>query len=909
MKIRTKLTPEDKSLIRQCRREARADGARFLQERRAISSRSEKKAFRTAWREHKKTSFPNRKTMNATEYIARCEGRKVFYRRIHRRRRLTAWALVAALLCSAVFFCGSGFVMFSRAARSQHISTTGADAEIARANAYSVSSQICEEGIVLLKNDGLLPLADLKLNVFGDDAYHFVCTAGKGAPELPFFRALEKGGITVNPTLHSLYLSALHPGGNLFEKAASFLRSALRRDSSSAGCFVPDEAALKAAAEWSSQAVLVLGASAATGEDVPLSLLSPAAPGSRSEALIRAVCTEFDHVIVVINSANVMALSWCEEFDAVDAVLVFPDPGSIGCTALASVLTGAVNPSGRTADTWPVSLSSSPAAAVYGTHSYANLSSSTLLEYSQGIYNGYAYYETRFGASEEEYSSAVVYPFGHGLSYTEFEESVTAFSSDEENVSVTVSVKNTGSLPGKDVVELYFMPPYYMSSGIEKSAIRLAAFGKTALLAPDESEELVLSFPVRDMASWSSPHKAYVLEHGDYRLALGKNVHAALLSDSYEVYSVPSDLFFSSDALTGAPFSAGLSAAQGSVTSLSRNDWDGTFPSLQDKYIASAEVKQASVAFESLIFPDGSAPAERAPSSDFSVAALRGLPYDAPEWQAFLDALSAEEMIRLVSNGAWHTEAVSSVGLDAAVFTGDERGLSPALTGASTVIYPAPAMLGATWNTALAASFGSAIAAEAESYGISGWYGPRANLHVVPQSGVNSLTYSEDATLTGAVASSVIRAARQGGLVTVVSGFVCDDSAAASGFSRCTWLSEQALREVFLRPFEMAVKLGDADAVMAAPVRLGVEWCFACDALLNGVLRSEWGFTGLVSTPPLTAARPDVRLALSCGSSLLFDSGLRQSEKVLRKAVGSSSAALPYLREAAHAVAYTLVNR
>ena len=306
---------------------------------------------------------------------------------------------------------------------------------------------------------------------------------------------------------------------------------------------------LRQAKEYSSQALIVISAEAAAGKDCSPSQLQPMNGSSARTQLIDDVCKEFEHVILVIRSANPMELGFITGYDSIDAVIWAGDVNT-SWSALASVLVGEINPSGRTVDTWASSLEAEPAYNASSSSYYANISDLHLLQYSEGIYAGYRYYETRFGNDQSAYAENVLYPFGYGLSYTAFIEDLISLTEEDGILTAEISVRNTGDVAGKDVAELYFMPPYTDERSVEKSAISLAGFAKTALLNPDEEETVLISFPVRDMASWSTAKESYILDAGEYRIAVGSDVHQALLSDSFETYTAEEPVTYSTDSST-----------------------------------------------------------------------------------------------------------------------------------------------------------------------------------------------------------------------------------------------------------------------------------------------------------------------------------------------------------------------
>ena len=900
--------------IRTYKKQAKAEGAAYLRERRACTTAEERKAFRKKWKTRRKDWSAGLKTLDPEEQRAQKKGRKAFRRRIHRTRRWVTRGIVLVLLAALVW----AILPMGRTAlgvrKSQKFTDTGTDAEIARANGYLVSQEICDEGYVLLKNDGdLLPLQDAKLNVFGDDAYRFVYGSSADASQsgaLTLFEAFDKYGIEYNPTLDAFYRSkdssASSGTGGIREIVRSYFTGAETADDWRA----LGDGTLEQAKEYSSLALIVLSAQEAEGADVELSVLQPMKEGTNKAALIDAVCSEFEHVILVINSGNVMELGFINDYDAIDAVLWTGAPGAQGCGELARVLLGEVDPSGRTVDTWPVSIESDPSYACYGSAYYANLSSVHTLNYGEGIYVGYRYYETRFGEDAEAYAENVVFPFGYGLSYTRFTEKITSFSCDGETVTAEITVKNIGKTAGKDVVELYFLPPWQEGSP-EKSAIELAAFAKTELLQPRESVTVTLAFSVRDMSSWSTADGCYLLEKGDYAVAVGKNVHAALTSASKETVSIEEDVFYREDETTGTALANRFDFASEGLTTLSRADWEGTWPSLESRPVASSEFKQEKADYEKAASPYSDRTAEPALGAENGILLkdLKGLAYDDAQWDAFLDQFTAEELISLAANGGWHTEALERLGIPASRLLDGTSGLRSSFSSLNAVSYPSACVVSSTWNTGLAAKLGDAVAKEAEAYGVNGWYAPDANLRRTAVGGQNSGAYSEDPLLSGKMSAATVQSAQEGGLAVFVKRLVCSDTELNTRSDLSIQVSEQALRELYLRPFEISVKEGGAAGVMSSSTRLGVQWCGGSSALLKDVLREEWGFEGTVTTDICLGSWMNAELAVKNGNALMLEPGLMQSESVLRKAYQKDPAGMAWsLRESAHDICYLLVN-
>ena len=901
------ISKPNKTAVKAYQKQARAEGAQYLKEKKACSDAAEAKAFRTKWKLRRKEYKASLRTADAAERKARRKGFRAFKRRIHRGRRVRNTVIALLLIACLVFFGWPSAQMLWRIRKSAKYTTNGSEVDIARASAYALSAELCEEGFVLLKNDnGLLPLAEKKINVFGDDAYRPLPGTDSGET-VSLLEALADHEIETNRDLTGMYQKLLAEPENLIGKLKSRLTALLSREEQE-DWHMPDASVIRNAKGFSSQAMLVLSALPKDSRTPSPTGIPVMEDGSLQRKLLDSVCEEFDHVILAIASGGAVEAGFLSEYDSIDAVLWIGAPGPRGFSVLAGILAGEINPSGRTTDTWPSSFSSNPAVAGSELSYYANINGQYALHFGEGIYTGYRYYETRFGNDETWYAENVVFPFGHGLSYTEFTEELTSFSAAEETVTAEVTVTNTGETAGKDVVQLYFMAPYDPSRGIEKPAIELAGFAKTSMLEPGETETLTVSCPVRDLSSWSTSDGCYLLEAGEYRFSLGKNVHDALLSSDGETFTVEKDVFYRTDDMTGIELQNHFAFALDEDPVLSRSDWEAGSIAESGRRIASDALKEALKAYQKGEKADGKEPAY-AKDGSASLAELKGLPYDDEKWNVFLDAFKLNDMIRLVANGAWHTEAISRLGIPDTKLTGEATGIRPIFSSFSTVSYPSEAVIGATWNTALAEKYGETIGAEAAAYGISGLYAPSAAIRRSGISGQSGDLFSEDPLLTGKMAASAVSAMQKKHLISFAKNFPFSDAESGLGKNVFTWIDEQTLRELYLRPFELTVKEGGSKGIMVSSACIGVEWCGGSSALLRSILREEWGFDGIVTTEPNYSPLKGVTLAVKNGTDLMFDPGIHASEKALIWAYTKDPSGIAWaLRESTHRICYTLVN-
>ncbi|MCR5783520.1 MAG: glycoside hydrolase family 3 C-terminal domain-containing protein, partial [Clostridia bacterium] len=734
-------------------------------------------------------------------------------------KKSLAVIMICILIISSLSLCVS--------ARSGSI-----DDDIA-AETRALAVEVESEGVVLLKNDDqALPLSGKKVNVFGSGSVQpFYGGAGSGAvttvDPVDFYEALDTAGIAFNPELKTLYerhVRSFIPKtdnivlNNLFQLA--FARSSL------------DEMPVKYltnkimtnAKEYSDTALIVISRTSAEGRDLSADTLRLSEEEKR---LVETVTGSFPEVIIVFNTGNLMEMGWLEDYESVKAAMLIWIPGEFGLEGAAKVLSGEVSPSGRLADTAAYSTDDHPSTAYFGSHSYDN--GSHYVEYSEGIYVGYRYFETF--APEK-----VQFPFGYGLSYTGFEKSSAKFTRSGDEIKVSLTVRNVGSRPGKEVVELYFSAPY-TPGGIEKSAVELGAFAKTGLLEPGQSERVDLCVSLRDMASYDMERQAYVLDAGSYRLFCGDDIRSPYAEKTFTF----SEKVWENDDVTGVKIRNLFSSADNGLSVLSRAD--GIAPAPRE-LIADDAVLNTDVLPE--VTTDGEAPKTGVKYEQ--TITLRDVAEDETKWDAFLDLLTLDEMIDLVVHSGYETQGVERLGIPA---TEDNDGPS-SVKGRHGLVYvdsgtayPCETAIACTWNESLAERIGEGAGKEAADMGEDIWYAPGINLHRNPMGGRNFEYFSEDPLLSGVMGAAVVKGANRYELVTTVKHFALNDQEShRSGLF--TWADEQTIRELYLRAFEPAIKEAGSVGVMSAYNRIGSEWCGASRALLNDLLRNEWGFDGYV---------------------------------------------------------------
>ena len=706
-------------------------------------------------------------------------------------------------------------------------------------DAAVIAKQIEAEGIVLLKNeDGALPLSENRVNVFGMGSVNFALGAGGSGSVssdnlVDFYAGLESAGIEYNSALYDAYIawgeshSIAETGQGLVDMLIGTVSGMLAEEmpySSISADVIAD------AQGFSDTALLVITRSAGElfdvkPEDIVLSDVEM--------DLVKNLDKDFDNVIIIFNTCNILQMDWLDNYENVNAALLVWTPGEVGAESIGEVLTGEVNPSGKLTDTIAYDINDYPTTKNFGNFAYTDSALSFFVNYQEGIYVGYRYFET-FAPLK------VMYPFGYGLSYTDFAWELTDYKADGENISVSVKVTNTGSRAGKDVVEVYFSAPFY-KGGLEKSAIELAGYKKTKLIEPGGSDTVTVSFKVADMASYDyKGEQAWVLDEGTYQIKVGHTVRD--FEGVYE-YSVPSRIVYRNDDYTGKPIKNHFDDVAGNLDYLSRSR-NNPLTAPKD-YSAPDSVKNADtrpdpttegkVQNTGVVYEDGA-------------IMLADVAADETLWDKFLDQFTVSEMIDMIAESGYKTAGLDRLGVPETVDNDGPamvKGSGGLLFKDSGLAYPTPNCLASTWNDELAEQFGTMIAKEANAIGTNIWYAPACNLHRNPMGGRNCEYYSEDPYLSGRMATSVIKGAQSQGIIVTVKHFVCNDQETNRLIRGVfTWTNEQAMRELYLEPFEMAVKEGQAKGVMTAYNRIGATWCSGSKPLVTDLLRNEWGFDG-----------------------------------------------------------------
>ncbi len=783
---------------------------------------------------------------------------------------------------------------------------SGSITEESMAEAYEVNTELVSEGVTLLENNGALPLSSgSNVNVFG-----WASTApvyggvGSGALNDQYavtdlITGLKNAGLNVNQDLVDFYeaYQAERPSVGMWAQDWTLPEPNVSAYS---------DDLMAAAKEFSDTALVVISRPGGENADMPTDMAAvvdgswmerDATTGNsyfngvyddslnegndwdegdhylelsnREEEMLQLVCDNFDKVIVLINTNNAMELGFLEEY-GVDAAVYAPCPGQNGFDAVGLVIAGQVNPSGKTVDTFVYDLFNTPIVNNFGQFMYDNMDEfavvstsfatgeqSTALpsfvNYVEGIYVGYKFYETAAAEGLIDYDSTVVYPFGYGLSYTTFSQEMGAITESNGVISFDVTVTNTGDVAGKNVVEVYFNPPY-TNGGIEKATANLIAFDKTDILEPGASETVTISFNVEDMASYDTYGEGcYVLEAGDYVISINSDSHTVLDS---EVYNVASTVVYSDGRSTDKTAPTNLfQDVEGDVTYLSRADGFANYAeataapasmSMSDEHKAMF-LNNSNYDPNDYNNPDDVMPATGV-SSNITMESMRGVAYDDGQWDTFLDQLTVSEMSELIAMGGYQTAPISSIEKVQTYDCDGPASINNNFTQQGSIGFAGTVLMASTWNTETVYKFGSSIGRMADELNVSGWYAPAMNIHRSAFSGRNFEYYSEDGLLSGKLAAQAIQGAEQYGVYAYIKHYALNDQETNRNTMLCTWSNEQAIREIYLKPFELAVKEGGADAVMSSFNYIGTEWAGACNELCNVVLRDEWGFVGMVLT-------------------------------------------------------------
>ena len=752
--------------------------------------------------------------------------------------------------------------------------------------AAEVAEEIMEDGIVLLKNESLLPLNETKkLNIFGWESINPAYGgAGSGGINdlyeiVSLNQGLENAGFSINQELVDFYNNYGADNPEMSIQKQSWTLPEPPVDTYS------DEL-IKSAKEYSDVAVVVLSRKAGEGHnDIPMDVRKAAYDNNSDEYddfpegehylqlsqterdMVDMVCSNFDNVIVVYNGANQFELGFADEYPQIKSVVWCPGTGNVGFNALGKVFSGEVNPSGKTPDTFIYDMTTAPWWNNAEKTEYTNLAdlavegmnagtaqvyAPAFTNYVEGIYVGYKYYETAAQEGAIDYDKTVQYPFGYGLSYTEFEQKMGELKEKDGQISVDVEVTNTGDVAGKDVVEVYYEPPY-TNGGIEKSSANLIEFAKTDLLQPGESQTVTVTFSIEDMASYDENHaKAYVLEKGDYAISINSDSHTVL---DQKTYTADKDVVYKGENKRASDDTAATNVfedAKGDVTYLSRADHFANYEEATAAP-ASAELGEPYVSeyhlnsnFDKTTYlNDEDVMPTTGADNGLTLADMRDADYDDPRWEKLLDQLTVDEMANMIAMAGYQTAAMDSVGKVATLDFDGPAAINNNFTGVGSIGFPIEVVVASTWNKELAQAWGECMGKISQEMGAEGWYAPGMNTHRTAFGARNYEYFSEDGVLAGNMGAKAVEGARKYGVYSYIKHFALYEGNAKMV---SVWSNEQAIREIYLKPFEISVKQGGANAVMVSWSFLGDKWTGESSNLMNTVLRDEWGFRGMALT-------------------------------------------------------------
>lgn len=881
---------------------------------------------------------------------------------------------------------GSGTYTFTNSAESENWNTKYYTADFAGMDEVDAAAQALVEeigngGMVLAKNEnGALPLGKgAEVTLLGRAAADPVY-GGSGSGSVDTNSAvnvrtgLENAGFSINSAMYD----------SLVAFAAENKRGHIEMDAPMKSTFTIGEmdvagyeAQQSSFAQYGDAAIVVIGRPGGEGGDLAQDMLNIPNPenidpraqegehqlalNQDEKAMIALAKSNFDTVVVVVNASTTLEMGDLQRDPEIDGIILAGSPGATGFNALGSILAGDVNPSGRTVDTWVADFTSDPTWNNFGENYYTNIAPSfpvsvtesatsnatvttdaPFVNYSEGIYFGYRYYETAAAEGFIDYDSAVVYPFGYGLSFTDFAWGVDQVNAGaiDGTIDVTVNVTNTGDVAGRDVVELYYSAPY-TKGGIEKSHVVLGGFAKTGTIEPGASEAVTISIAVEDMASYDyQTNKAYVLEAGDYQITVQTDSHTIAAGTEPFVYTVDSDVVFSGanarssdhaevsnqfDDVSDAFTSTGEA---GKLPVFSRSDFAGTFPVAPsgDMLVGSQaaiegfsawDYAAAAEAFEGDMPTTGS-------RSELALIDMRGLAKDDPQWEALLDSLSLNDMTAMLLNGAYQTAAIGSIAKPQTTEPDGPAGFSSFINSEiNGVAYPSEVLIAQTWDIELGESMGAMLGNEALMKDINGWYAPAVNLHRSPFGGRNFEYYSEDPVLSGQMLTAVANGAATKGVYTMIKHFAMNEqeiNRVNNGIA--TWATEQTIREVYLKPFEIGVKnismdvtyLADdqgtvktttigAAGIMSSFNRIGATWAGGSVALMDTVLRDEWGFEGFAISDfnLYNYMNPNQGIHAGTDLTLTFQPSKSFGDTTSAKAVTD-------IRHATHNILFTVAN-
>lgn len=811
------------------------------------------------------------------------------------------------------------------------------------------ATQVQAEGSVLLQNKNFPIPKTGKITLLGSDSADstfFICGNGSGsidtAKKPSMQQVFEEAGYEVNPIMLDFYENE---GKSTYSAGVEYVGEAPQS--------LYTKTQLDSYKNYSDVGVVFIGRTGQEGnevctytyEDPNKSMLEL----SQNELdLIDSAIENFDKVVILLNTMNPMELEPLTERNV--SVIWIGAGGQQGLRALPGIMNGTYNPSGRLVDTFVNDVFGAPSMQNIGSFEFTNLSDAHekyYYNYAENIYIGYKYYETRYAdkvmntanVGDFDYAAEVLYPFGYGLSLTTFEYSNFKLTENSKNFTVSVTVTNSGTAAGKEVVQIYMQSPYTqydIDNGVEKSAIELVGFTKTGEIASGKSETVSVTVPKEYMRAYDAKNaQTYIVDAGDYYFTAGKNAHDALNNVlSAQGYTVADGMTdtgntslvgkYTQNTLDSETYSYGEDGEKivnafdnasycyydSSFTYLTRNNWTGTWPTPLggDSHTLEASARiAADIAPQTAADDPNAVMPTTGADNGLTLASLIGVDYDSEYWDKLLDQMTAKEMMDLVGISGYGSGFVASISKPATLDRDGPAGISSTtIGGAGAFGYPTEEVFASTWNLELEERLGFFMANDALLCRSSGLYAPAINMHRTPFSGRNFEYFSEDSFQSGIFAATLVKSIQSKGVYCYAKHFAVNDQE-INRESAATFLTEQALREIYLRPFEIAVREGDVRGMMVAKNRIGCVWTGANKPLLTDTLRNEWGFSGAVITDSCKAwyAEFDAKMAIDAGLDMYLSTAAGMWDI---EGYATNATVMQNLRRACHNQLYNVAN-
>lgn len=840
-----------------------------------------------------------------------------------------------------------------------------------------LAQQIVEEGLVLLKNDDVLPLAkESKLSLFGQNSVDFVYGGGgSGAVDTSkaatLKESLEDADFVVNETLWDFYKTG--PGSSYRKKMPNTAGNG-PFEVNEVPQSVYTQTVKNSYANYDDAAIISIGRAGGESKDIPLEDLPTGVNYLQVDpnemAMIDHVVENFNTVILIVNANNVMELGFLEDakYSNIKAVLSVGGVGQEGILAIGKILNGEVNPSGRLVDTYTYSNFSAPSIMNFGDYTMPNNPNeyrgstrnfNKYLVYQEGIYVGYRYYETRYEdkvmntaqVGDYDYETTVQFPFGYGLSYTQFSMTNYTLVENEQDFTITVDVKNDGDVAGKHVVQVYMQSPYTaydIANGIEKPSVQLVGFAKTDKIAAAATEQVEITVSKEELKVYDAyGQKTYIVDAGDYYFAVANNAHDAMnhilstkgfdledgmtalgdetLVEKFTV-STQDNLTFSTSQATEYPITnqfddVDIKTWEATAQYVTRSNWAGSYPTMpfangswnapQD-FIDEQVVKHVTTGSETMptYSSGGTAKVVDLIKENYNLDDDPNVTvdYDDPRWEQLLTQISQSRITQLVRLGGYSTITVDAIGLPGTKDKDGPAGISGTLVGGgSAMAWSVEVVMASTYNVELIEAMGRCMGEDSMKAGVAGWYAPGVNIHRSPFSGRNFEYFSEDGFLSGQISGHEVKGARSKGVITYMKHFALNDQE-TNRYGGVMFANEQSIREIYLRGFEYTVRIGKANAAMMAMNRIGPKWVGAHYGLATEVLRNEWGFQGVVITDQassITMGYQDIVDGLAAGTDLWLntDSSLLSLESYF-----SSATVMANVSRAAKNIVFAVAN-